>query len=117
MFFLVLTYFLHTIGELTLSPIGMSATTKLSPKRYVVQMMGIWFVGAALGNLVAGLFAGNFDPSNVQQMPNLFMSVVQVSVGAGIIFLVLSPFAKKWMGDININEKIGWSLNIFFSWL
>ncbi len=100
MFFLVLTYFLHTIGELTLSPIGMSATTKLSPKRYVGQMMGIWFVGAALGNLIAGLFAGNFDPSNVQQMPSLLMSVVTVSVGAGIIFLALSPFAKKWMGDI-----------------
>lgn len=101
MFWLVLTYFLHTIGELTLSPVGLSATTKLSPKRYVGQMMGIWFVGTALGNLVAGLFAGRFDPSNVQQMPDLFMSVVQISVGAGIIFLILSPFARKWMGDVN----------------
>ena len=100
MFFLVLTYFLHTIGELTLSPIGMSATTKLSPKRYVGQMMGIWFVGAALGNLIAGLFAGNFDPENVEQVPDLFMSVVQVSIGAGLIFIALSPFAKKWMGDV-----------------
>ncbi len=41
-------------------------------------MMGIWFVGAALGNLIAGLFAGQFDPSNVDQMPNLFLSVVMV---------------------------------------
>ena len=97
---LILTYFLHTIGELTLSPVGLSATTKLSPKRYVGQMMGIWFVGAALGNLIAGLFAGGFDPENVQQMPDLFMSVVKVSVGAGLIFMVLSPFARKWMGDI-----------------
>lgn len=60
-FFLVLTYFLHTAGELCLSPIGMSTFTKLSPKRYVGQMMGIWFVATSLGNLIAGLVAGRFD--------------------------------------------------------
>ena len=60
-FFLILTYFLHTVGELCLSPIGMSTFTKLSPKRYVGQMMGIWFVATSLGNLIAGLVAGRFD--------------------------------------------------------
>ncbi len=100
MFWLVLTYFFHSIGELTLSPVGLSATTKLSPKRYVGQMMGIWFVGASLGNLIAGLFGGNFDEENVQQMPDLFMSVVLVSVGAGIIFIILSPLTKKWIGEM-----------------
>ena len=100
LFWLILTYFLHTIGELTLSPVGLSATTKLAPKRYVGQMMGIWFVGAALGNLIAGLYAGNFDKDNVQQLPDLFMSVVTLSIGAGLIFLILSPFAKKWMGEV-----------------
>ena len=55
---LVATYFFHTVGELCLSPIGLSAITKLSPHRYVGQMMGIWFMGAALGNLVAGRVAG-----------------------------------------------------------
>ncbi len=60
-FFLILTYFLHTVGELCLSPIGMSTFTKLSPKRYVGQMMGIWFVATSLGNLIAGLVAGKFD--------------------------------------------------------
>ena len=60
-FFLILTYFLHTTGELCLSPVGLSTTTKLAPKKYVGQMMGIWFVGTALGNLIAGLAAGRFD--------------------------------------------------------
>lgn len=97
MAWLVLTYFLHSIGELTLSPIGLSATTKLAPRQYYSQMMGIWFVGAALGNLIAGLFAGNFDPSNTAELPSLFWSVVRFGVGAGLIFLALSPLMKKWL--------------------
>ena len=97
---LIMTYFLHTTGELTLSPVGLSMTTKLAPKKFAGQMMGIWFIGTALGNLIAGLFAGNFDESNAGQMPNLFMSVVQFSVGAGIIFIIISPWIKKWMGDV-----------------
>ncbi len=51
---LVVTYFLHTSGELCLSPIGLSSITKLAPKKLVGQMMGIWFMGASLGNLIAG---------------------------------------------------------------
>lgn len=97
---LVMTYFLHTTGELTLSPVGLSMTTKLAPKKFAGQMMGIWFIGAALGNLIAGLFAGNFDEENVAQMPDLFMSVVMTSIGAGILFLILGPWIKRWMGDV-----------------
>lgn len=100
MFALILTYFLHSIGELTISPVGLSATSKLSPAKYLGQMMGIWFVGAALGNLIAGLVGGNFDPDNVQEMPNIFLNVVWVSVGSGMIFFAASPFIKKWMGDV-----------------
>lgn len=97
---LVLTYFLHSTGELTLSPVGLSATTKLAPKRYVGQMMGIWFVGASLGNLIAGLFAGDFDSNDVTTVPGLFWSVFLLGLGASITFLVLSPWAKRWMGDV-----------------
>ncbi|MDP4821866.1 MAG: peptide MFS transporter [Saprospiraceae bacterium] len=99
-FFLILTYFLHTSGELCLSPVGLSTTTKLAPRRYVSQMMGMWFVGTALGNLVAGLVAGAFDPENVQQMPDLFMSVVLSTGGAGLVILALSPWMQRWMGEI-----------------
>lgn len=97
---LVMTYFLHTSGELTLSPVGLSLTTKLSPPKFVGQMMGIWFIGAALGNLIAGLFAGNFDENNVQQMPDLFWSVVMFSVGSGMLFIIFSKPIKNWMGGI-----------------
>ena len=98
---LIITYFLHSTGELTLSPVGLSATTKLAPRRYVGQMMGIWFVGAALGNLIAGLYAGEFDPENLQQMPNVFMSVVLTGVGAGILFAALNRGMRRWMGNIH----------------
>ncbi len=101
MHFLVITYFLHTIGELSLSPVGLSATTKLSPKRYVGQMMGIWFVATSLGNLIAGLYAGGFDPENIAEIPSLFNTVFLIAIGTAIFFLALSPFAKRWMGDIN----------------
>ncbi|WP_421878212.1 peptide MFS transporter [Marinoscillum sp.] len=97
---LIFTYMLHTTGELTLSPVGLSATTKLAPRKYYSQMMGIWFVATALGNLIAGLFAGGFDPNDASQVPDLFLSVVYLGVGAGIVFLVLSGFMKKWMGEV-----------------
>jgi len=97
MTWLILTYFLHTIGELTLSPVGLSATTKLAPRKYYSQMMGVWFAGAALGNLIAGLYGGNFDPENVRHMPDLFMAVVQFGIGGSILFLALSPWINRWV--------------------
>ncbi len=100
MFYLIFTYFLHTVGELSLSPVGLSTTTKLAPKRYSGQMMGMWFVGTALGNLVAGLVAGGFDPNEIGQVPDLFMTMVWTGMGAGLIFLVLSPWMKRWMGEV-----------------
>jgi len=99
-FFLIITYFLHTCGELCLSPVGLSTMTKLAPRRYVSQMMGMWFVGTAAGNLVAGLVAGRFDPEDLDQMPNLFMNFVYSGIGVGIILLLLFPILKKWMGEV-----------------
>ena len=54
---IVLIYFLHTLGELCLSPVGLSSVTKLSPQRIVGFMMGMWFFASAAGNYVAGLIA------------------------------------------------------------
>jgi len=100
-FFLTFTYFLHTIGELCVSPVGLSSYTKLAPKRYLSQLMGIWFVGAALGNLIAGLFAGGFDESNILQMPALFNQVAIITTIFGLILLVFWKPIKGWMGGIH----------------
>ncbi len=92
---LVVTYFLHTVGELTISPVGLSAVTKLSPERRVGQMMGVWFVGAALGNLFAGLVAGQLESL---APVSLFRTVAMIIGGAGILALIASPGIKKLMG-------------------
>ncbi|MCP9767546.1 MFS transporter [Lacihabitans sp. LS3-19] len=97
---LTFTYMFHTLGELCLSPVGLSSNTKLAPKKYYSQMMGLWFVAASLGNLIAGLFAGNFNEENVQQMPDLFMQVCIYGVVIGLIFILLYKPIKNWMGGI-----------------
>jgi POT family proton-dependent oligopeptide transporter len=93
---LVVTYFLHTVGELCISPIGLSAITKLSPERRVGQMMGIWFVGAALGNLFAGLIGGSLESLEAD---TLFRTVAMIIGGAGIFALIVAPQVKKLMGS------------------
>jgi len=93
---LVVTYFLHTVGELCISPIGLSAITKLSPVNRVGQMMGIWFVGAALGNLFAGLIGGSLE--NLEAAA-LFRTVAMIIGAAGIVALIAAPQVKKLMGN------------------
>jgi POT family proton-dependent oligopeptide transporter len=99
-YWLIMTYLLHTFGELCLSPVGLSFYTKLTPKRFVGQMMGIWFMALSLGNLVAGLIAGQFDANNVSAMPGQYMHIVYFSVGLGTVLLVLSRPVKKLMGNV-----------------
>jgi POT family proton-dependent oligopeptide transporter len=94
---LVVTYFLHTCGELCLSPVGLSSMTKLAPENRVGQMMGMWFVAAALGNLIAGLVAGRLETLE----PNsLFFTVALIIGGGGIVALLAAPFVKRLMGDV-----------------
>jgi POT family proton-dependent oligopeptide transporter len=92
MAWLVVTYFFFTVGELCISPIGLSAITKLSPQRRVGQMMGIWFVGAALGNLFAGLVSGTLE---TMAPATLFRTVALITGAVGIVALVLAPQFKK----------------------
>jgi len=94
---LIATYFLHTCGELCLSPVGLSGITKLSPPKYVGQMMGTWFMGAALGNLIAGLVAGYFD---TLPLPGLFAWVAITVTVAGLFFFVFSRPIKRLIGGV-----------------
>lgn len=98
---LILTYLFHTTGELCLSPVGLAAVNKLSPKRYQGQMFGIWFTASALGHLIAGLLAGHLsDDTNIAEMPDRFLFVFMTTAGAGLILLVFTRPIRRWMGDV-----------------
>ena len=95
---LIVTYFLHTVGELCLSPVGLSSITKLAPRNRLGQMMGVWFVAASLGNLFAGLVAGrleNMEPAS------LFGQVAMIIGGAGFVALLASPLVRRLAGRID----------------
>ncbi len=99
-YWLVLTYLLHTFGELALSPVGLSTVTKLAPERFVGQMMGLWFLAISLGNLIAGRLAGEFDANNVAAFPQQFRGVFLFGCMAGGVLLLISPIVRKWMGGV-----------------
>ncbi len=94
---LVVTYFLHTCGELALSPVGLSSMTKLAPRGRVGQMMGVWFIASALGNLMAGLVAGSLA---TLAPASLFSYVAMIVGGAGLVAVVASPFVKRLTGGV-----------------
>jgi POT family proton-dependent oligopeptide transporter len=93
---LVTTYFLHTVGELCLSPVALSAVSKLSPKRFAGQMMGVFVLTYSIGNIIAGLLSGNFDPENVKEMPNLYLQIALFSIAVGIVIALLSVKSRFW---------------------
>ena len=95
-YWLIGTYFLHTVGELCLSPVALSAVSKLSPRRFAGQMMGVFTLTYSIGSVVAGLIAGNFDPNNIQQMPNLYLQISFFAIAAGIVVGLFSFKTKNW---------------------
>ncbi len=96
---LIFTYLLHTFGELCLSPVGLSFFTKLSPQRFVGQMMGMFFLSISLGNLTAGIVAGEFDAEHVAAMPGQYLRIVCFAVGLGGLLLLASRPVKRLMGN------------------
>ncbi|MEW6996862.1 peptide MFS transporter [Colwelliaceae bacterium BS250] len=93
---LIATYFLHTVGELCLSPIALSAVSKLSPRRFAGQMMGVFVLTYSIGNIISGLLAGNYDPNNVEQIPALYLQISLFSIGIGIIILIIGLKTRFW---------------------
>ena len=95
---LTLVYLLHTIGELLLSPVGLSTMTKLAPARLAGSIMGVWFMATSVGNFVGGRVAGQFETF---PLPSLFGAVCLTTVVAGLICLALTPTIKRLMGGVN----------------
>ncbi len=94
---LLTTYLLHTLGELCLSPVGLSVMTKLSPQRIVGQIMGVWFLAAAIGNYMGGEIVGLFE---ALPLPQLFGSVAGVNLGVAVLVIALTPLVKRQMGGV-----------------
>ena len=97
---LLVSYLLHTFGELCLSPVGLSNVTKLAPPRFVGQMMGTWFLGSAVGNLFAGLIGGEIGSAEASEIPARLTEMTAVGVGAGLLMLVFARPIRNWMGGI-----------------
>ena len=91
---LTATYFLHTIGELCLSPVGLSAMTILAPARIGGLMMGIWFLATSVGNFIGGRVAGLYESF---ALPSLFGAVGGFAILAGIVLMIAAPSMRRLM--------------------
>ncbi len=109
--YLLLMYFLLSVGELFMSPVGLSKITDLSPKRIVAFMMGVWFLSSAFAFQVVGFIGkqlaiestdanvGGFDTLTVYTEG--FMLIAKYSIAAGVIVLLASPLIKRLMGNVH----------------
>jgi len=95
---LVGTYLLHTLGELSLSPVGMSAFTKLAPGRVAGLMMGVFYLAISGGNFIGGRLASLYGSMPLYQ---LFGLIAAVGIGGALVMFALTPPIKRLMGDVN----------------
>jgi POT family proton-dependent oligopeptide transporter len=100
MTWLVLTFLMHTWGELCLSPVGLSSMTKLVPTRFVGQVLGVWFMATALGTNLAGRLSGDYDASNLESLPALFLKIFWWGAIGGGLMLLLTPLLKRLMPGV-----------------
>ena len=113
-YFIFLIYFIHTMGELMLSPVGLSVVTKLAPARVVGMTMGAWFLYSGLSNFLAGIIASTTGAETIggqltdvaaakATYTDVYTQVGLIAVGVAVFMLLISPIIKKLMGDA---EKI-----------
>ena len=102
-----LAYFIVTLGELFLSPIGLSIMTKLSPQKLQGFMMGMWFLASAYGQYVAGLFGASISPGTDSSLPDKMIAYTAgyrdfawYAIIAGVVLIVISPLVRKLMQDV-----------------
>lgn len=106
--FIFLIYWIHTMSELTLSPVGLSAMTKLAPHRAVGLIMGTWFLYSGLSNSLAGVIASSTGAETIggkvvdmaaakANYAHVYTNVAYVAMGIAFVMLLISPIVKKWM--------------------
>ena len=97
-YWLILTYLLHVIGEMCLSPVGLSTVTKLAPARVTGLMMGVWFLASAVGNYIGGRTAGFYE-----QFPlwGLFGLIAGTTIAAGLFLALLVRPIRRLMGGVH----------------
>ena len=99
MIWLTVSYILQTVGELSLSPVGLSSMTKLAPEKFGGQMMGVWFLAASLGNLIAGIVGGDVDPEKLEVMTPLFVRTTSSLFIAAIACALLVVPIRRMMRE------------------
>lgn len=101
MIFLVLAYLFHTLGELFISPVGLSYVSKLVPGRMIGIMFGIWYLAIAIGNKIAGTMGGKIEEITAEySMQTFFLIFTFIPVGLGLLIMAFTPIMKKLMHGI-----------------
>ena len=91
-------YFLQTVGEMCLSPVGLSAMTRLAPARLTGMVMGIWFLAGALGNKLAGSLAAGYTGTDAGRLADFFLRQALVVGGLTLALLAVAPWVRRLMG-------------------
>ncbi|WP_282072750.1 peptide MFS transporter [Polaribacter atrinae] len=98
---LILAYLLHTLGELSLSPVGLSYVSKLVPGKMIAMMFGLWYIAVGMGNKLAGLMGGMIDKITTEySMSTFFLIFTFVPIIAGLLIMSLTPLLKKLMHGV-----------------
>lgn len=97
-FWLIGAYFFHTLGELCLSPVGLSLVTKLAPVQFASLLMGTWFLSSFFAGFVGGFFAGNYDAMDHSLF---FMIPTATAFASAALLLIITPKIKKWMHGVH----------------
>lgn len=102
MIWLVLAYLFHTLGELFLSPVGLSYVSKLVPARMIAFMFGMWYLAIAIGNKLAAVLGGQIDNITSQySLSTFFLIFAIVPIVAGVLVIALNPLLKKLMHGVH----------------
>ncbi len=98
---LILAYLLHTLGELSLSPVGLSYVSKLVPGKMIAMMFGLWYIAVGMGNKLAGSMGGMIDAITEEySMSTFFLIFTFVPIGAGLLVMALTPVLNKLMHGV-----------------